>query len=91
VVMITGPMRRGNGDEALGYHAPYRWQIAAEAKAQAELFIVGELLAKDGRKILHTLLHEAAHALAEVRGIKDTSRQGRYHNFQGSLASAAIV
>ena len=24
--------------------------------------------------------HEAAHALADRRGIKDTSRQGRYHN-----------
>ena len=26
------------------------------------------------------ILHEAAHALAYARGIKDTSRQGRYHN-----------
>jgi len=26
------------------------------------------------------LLHEAAHALAHVRDIKDTSRQGRWHN-----------
>jgi hypothetical protein len=24
--------------------------------------------------------HEAAHAIADCRGIKDTSRQGRYHN-----------
>jgi hypothetical protein len=30
--------------------------------------------------VLATLLHEAAHALAHVRGIKDTSRQGRWHN-----------
>ena len=29
--------------------------------------------------MLGTLLHEAAHALAAVRGIQDTSRQGRYH------------
>ena len=27
-----------------------------------------------------TLLHEAAHGLAHVRKIPDTSRQGRYHN-----------
>jgi hypothetical protein len=27
-----------------------------------------------------TLLHEAAHAIAHVRGAKDTSRQGRRHN-----------
>ncbi|MGD9527438.1 MAG: hypothetical protein AB7V44_11680 [Pseudonocardia sp.] len=26
------------------------------------------------------MLHEAAHALAHVRGIQDTSRQGRWHN-----------
>lgn len=26
------------------------------------------------------LIHEAAHALAEVRGVKETSRQNRYHN-----------
>ncbi|WP_297495484.1 hypothetical protein [Pseudonocardia sp.] len=30
--------------------------------------------------MLATLLHEAAHALAHVRGIKDSSRQGRWHN-----------
>jgi hypothetical protein len=29
---------------------------------------------------LATLLHEAAHGLAHVRKIPDTSRQGRYHN-----------
>jgi hypothetical protein len=28
------------------------------------------------------LLHEAAHAIAHVRGIKDTSRQGRWHNLR---------
>ena len=27
-----------------------------------------------------TLIHEATHALAIARGIKDTSRQNRYHN-----------
>lgn len=30
--------------------------------------------------MLATLLHEAAHGLADTRGVKDTSRQGRYHN-----------
>jgi hypothetical protein len=54
VVMITGPQRRGKGDEALGYHAPDRWQLAAEARSQVDLFIAGELLAKDPREIHHT-------------------------------------
>jgi hypothetical protein len=30
--------------------------------------------------VLGTLLHEAAHGLAQARRIADTSRQGRYHN-----------
>ena len=42
--------------------------------------ISGEGLRRTARDVLGTLLHEAAHALAAARGIKDTSRQGRYHN-----------
>jgi hypothetical protein len=30
--------------------------------------------------VLGTLLHEAAHGLAQARGVQDISRQGRYHN-----------
>ena len=30
--------------------------------------------------MLGTLLHEAAHGLAQARSVQDTSRQGRYHN-----------
>jgi hypothetical protein len=29
--------------------------------------------------VLGTLLHEAAHGLAQARGVQDTRRQGRYH------------
>ena len=42
--------------------------------------ISGEGLRRTPHEVLGTLLHEAAHALAYERGIKDTSRQGRYHN-----------
>jgi curved DNA-binding protein CbpA len=48
--------------------------------ARPEIMISGEGLSRDARSVLGTLLHEAAHALAAARGIKDTSRQGRYHN-----------
>lgn len=44
------------------------------------MFIGGEGLARGARPVLATLLHEAAHALAHVREVKDVSRQGRYHN-----------
>jgi hypothetical protein len=40
----------------------------------------GECLAEGPRQTLQTMLHEAVHALAPVRGVKDTSRGGKYHN-----------
>ena len=61
-----------------GHHAPGRWHNGTSQ--HAEVMISGEGLARTPREVLATLLHEAAHALAEARGITDTSRQGRYHN-----------
>jgi hypothetical protein len=77
-----------------GHFAPGRWArestgvlVAASAAAGPaaaydvpEVFIAGELLALGAEQVLATMLHEAAHALAAVREITDTSRQGRYHN-----------
>lgn len=45
-----------------------------------ELFVGAEGLQRGAASLMATLLHEAAHAAAENRGVKDTSRQGRYHN-----------
>ena len=61
-----------------GHHAPQRWRVGLEDRA--EIMISGEGLKRGAPAVLGTLLHEAAHALAAARGIKDTSRQGRYHN-----------
>jgi hypothetical protein len=61
-----------------GHHAPGRWYVANQQRT--EIMISGEGLRRDATSVLGTLLHEAAHALAAARGIKDTSRQGRYHN-----------
>ena len=62
----------------LGHHAPGRWNVAGQQ--YAEIMISGEGLRRTPQEVLGTLLHEAAHALAHERGIKDTSRQGSYHN-----------
>ncbi|WP_434971343.1 hypothetical protein [Microbacterium sp. bgisy207] len=62
----------------LGHFAPDRWVRGDEVVH--ELFIGGEGLSRGGVDVLGTLLHEAAHGAANTRGIKDTSRQGRYHN-----------
>ena len=45
-----------------------------------EVFIAAETLAQHPVKLLETLIHEAAHTVAMTRGVKDVSRQNRYHN-----------
>jgi curved DNA-binding protein CbpA len=77
VVIIIASGTEGK-QARLGHHAPGRWNVAGEQRA--EIMISGEGLRRGAPAVLATLLHEAAHALAEARGIQDTSRQGRYHN-----------
>jgi DnaJ-like protein len=63
-----------------GHFASGRWYV--EHNERAEVMISGETLRLTPAEVLAVVLHEAAHALAHARGIKDTSRQGRYHNKQ---------
>lgn len=56
-------------------------QLSADASAvMSEVLITVDGVAGSGAEIFATLLHEAVHAVAFERGIKDTSRQGRHHN-----------
>jgi hypothetical protein len=74
----------GAGSEArrglfkLGHFAAARWHVNGQRRP--EVLVSGEGLQRGARDVLGTLLHEAAHGLADARGIQDTSRQGRYHN-----------
>lgn len=78
VLFITGSGDKG-GER--GHFGPNRWCEAASPSSKVhELFVAGERIGDGPEGVLETLLHEAAHALAQVRGVKDTSRQGRYHN-----------
>ena len=61
-----------------GHFASGRWNVGNDQRA--EVMISGEALRLTPPEVLAVILHEAAHALACARGIKDTSRQGRYHN-----------
>lgn len=81
VVLTLGAGSLGEraGQLRLGHFAADRWQHG-EHERLPELFVGGEGLQRRPVEILGTLLHEAAHAVAHVRGIKDTSRQGRFHN-----------
>lgn len=60
-----------------GHFSPESWDSKS---AQNEVMISGESLKRGAEATLGTLIHECTHALAHARGIKDTSRQGRFHN-----------
>lgn len=56
-------------------------QLSADAgRFLDEVFITDRGLSGSSAEVLGILAHEACHAIAERRGVKDTSRQGRYHN-----------
>ncbi|MFF4291027.1 hypothetical protein ACFY0R_37890 [Streptomyces sp. NPDC001633] len=80
VVMITGTARQLGGDRWGHFGADF-WAVPQDGGRASELFIAGELIALGGARVLKTLIHEAAHGVAYVRGIQDTSGDGnRYHN-----------
>jgi hypothetical protein len=82
IILGAGSVGVPAGVLKLGHFAAMRWRDGSNPAGLplAEVFIGGEGLAHGPTGVLGTLLHEAAHALAHVRDIKDTSRQGRWHN-----------
>ena len=88
VVIIIASGSNGRGAE-WGHFAPRRWDVDATGTL-AEVLISGEGLRRGPRAVLGTLLHEAAHALAAARGVKDTSRQHRYHNHRFKILAEEL-
>lgn len=80
VTLGAGSVGVPAGQLRLGHFAAQRWASPGDPAGLSELFVGGEGLAAGAEGVLATLLHEAAHGVADVRGIQDTSRQGRYHN-----------
>lgn len=82
VVIVTGSGLAG--DSKWGHFRANGWKLQEEGAATSanmhEMFMAGETLAKGSAQVLQTMLHEGAHTLARVRDLKDTSRQGRWHN-----------
>lgn len=74
----SGTMGVKPGKQRLGHFAAGRWQRGDDTLA--EMFVSGEGLRRGAADVFTTELHEAAHSLAFVRGIKDTARRGQYHN-----------
>lgn len=80
VMITTGRKRHKSEASTRGSHCRDAWHHTAEDNALAEVWISGERLADGGAQVMQTLLHEAAHALAQARSLNDTSNKNRYHN-----------
>lgn len=90
VIFITGTGRPSNARRSLkyGHFAAERWAERADTPEQEqgrparahEILVTGEGLARGAEPAFTTVVHEAVHALARVRNVQETSRQGRYHN-----------
>jgi len=78
IVVGSGSPARPTQPMKWGHYASLRWQHGTDL--MPEVLVSGEGLSRTPAQVLTTLLHEAAHALADARKIKDTSRQGRWHN-----------
>lgn len=78
IVVGSGSSTKPADGLTLGHFASLRWQ--AGERRVAEVFVSGEGLARTAPEVFTTLLHEAGHGIADTRRIKDTSRQGRWHN-----------
>jgi hypothetical protein len=78
VVVLGAGSESRRGLFKWGHFAAARWQVAGTNRA--EVLVSGEGLKRGARAVLATLLHEAAHGLANTRQVKGTSRQGRWHN-----------
>ncbi len=78
VVILGAGSEARRGLFKWGHFAAARWQVAGAN--HPEVLVSGEGLHRGAGPVLAMLLHEAAHGLADARGVKDTSRQGRWHN-----------
>lgn len=80
VMIVTGRRRHKSEGNIRGQHCRETWHVDGHEGRQAEVWVSGERLAEGAEAVMQTMLHEAAHALAVARDIKDTSNKNRYHN-----------
>lgn len=77
-VIVLGTGIQGGRLVKLGHWWQSQW--VADGTARSEVLLAGEALHLPPDQVLEILVHEAAHGINCGRGVKDTSRGGRYHN-----------
>ncbi|MFI2764904.1 hypothetical protein ACH5A3_39750 [Streptomyces echinatus] len=76
----------------LAHFAPRRWRLRKGDEFHHEIFVTAESLTDGAEQVFGYLLHEAAHALCEARGVKDCSAS-QYHNkaFRAAAEELGLV
>lgn len=77
-IIVLGTGVQGGKLVKLGHWWQSQW--VADGAARGEVLLAGEALHLPPDQVMEILLHEAAHGINCARGVKDTSRGGRYHN-----------
>jgi hypothetical protein len=88
LIVGSGSPAKPNAAMKWGHFASLRWQHGDDQLP--EVLISGEGLKRSPADVMVTLLHEAAHGLADARDIQDTSRQGRWHNKKFAALAAEL-
>jgi hypothetical protein len=89
VVMVLGSGVERGRLVKLGHWWSSQWQIEGGG-VRGEVLLAGEALHLGADQVFEVLLHEAAHGLNATRGIKDTSRNGRYHNARFKTTAQSV-
>lgn len=78
VVIVGGTSGRSGFSQTHGHFWAGQWKH--NGATRPEVYLSGESIVRGAVATFGTLAHEAAHAYAHAKGIKDTSNAGRYHN-----------
>lgn len=66
---------------AYGWFTPDKvWTDKESTTEMHEIAMSAEFMNRDWIEVMQTLHHEMIHLYCHIKGIKDTSRNGRYHN-----------
>ena len=88
VIVLGSGVERGRLVK-LGHWWGGRW--LADGQVRGEVLIAGEALHLEPAQVFEVLLHEAAHGINAARGVKDTSRGGRYHNQRYAATAREVL
>ena len=81
VITIAPDANKGKKGTLYGHFTTNKvWKDQTSSDRYYEINVYSEFLARPIKEVIGTLLHEMVHEYCAQQGIKDTSRQGHWHN-----------